>query len=102
MGELTRTELGRMETVATFTCGHCTNVVVMRPERTRPRTRCTKCGKLLCEKNELCMKDCTPMHELAKDHFEGAQAEKWGKYVPAIMQGVTTEEEGLRKGLILP
>ena len=103
MGELTRTQaFGRGEILPTFTCGHCTNVVVMRAERSRPRTRCMKCGKFLCEKSELCMKDCTPMHEMARDHFEGVQTQKWGRFVKAIMNGVTTEEEGLRKGLILP
>jgi ribosomal protein S27E len=82
----------------TYTCGHCTQVVVMRMDRTRERLRCKTCGKLLCESNELCRKSCTPMHALAKDHFEAS--EKWTSLVPAIMGGATSEEEAVKRGLI--
>lgn len=84
----------------TYTCGHCTSVVVMRENRERPRNLCLSCMKWICEKSELCNLQCTPLHALADDHFESS--EKYGKLVPAIMSGVTTVKEGLEKGLILP
>jgi len=90
---------GKQETLPTYCCGHCSDVVVMRPDRIRERKHCTHCGKLICEKKELCQIDCTPIHSLAKDHFEGAG--KWGKYVPALMAGCSTVDEGVAKGLII-
>lgn len=89
----------KVKTYPTYTCGHCSNVVVMRPDRVRERVKCKSCGKTICEKTELCATHCTPLPELARDHFEGAG--EWKKYVPAIMQGVETKEEAVKKGLIL-
>jgi hypothetical protein len=85
---------------ATYTCGHCTTVVVMRSGRQRPRLKCVGCAKWLCEQNELCHTQCTPLHEMAKDRFENAG--RYGTLVPAIMQGVTSVEDGVERGLILP
>lgn len=88
-----------MRQVPMFTCGHCTSPVAVRLDRTRPRTRCQgSCGKLLCEKNELCMTgECIPMHAMARDHFEADF--KWTKYVDLIMKGATTLEEARAGGL---
>ena len=83
-----------------YTCGHCTSVVMMRPERTRPRLKCIPCGRWICETNELCQKDCTPVYSLAEDQFQNMG--KWGKLVPAIMAGETTEAGAREKGLLLP
>lgn len=91
-------EDGKTHRYATYTCGHCSSVVVMRPDRTRERVRCQTCDKLLCEKNELCRTACTPIHALARDHFEGDP--KWTRLVPALMAGATSEEEAIRRGLI--
>ncbi len=93
---------GKMQVIPTYTCGHCSDVVLMRPDRKRDRTACAKCSRYICEKKPLCRTQCTPLHELAKDHFEGLRAKEWGRLVPAIMGGATTEEEGLRRGLIVP
>jgi hypothetical protein len=82
-----------------YTCGHCTNVVVMRPDRLRPRTTCKACGRWICEKSELCNLDCTPMYSLAEDHFENAG--KYGKFVSAIMKGHTKVEDAQKEGLII-
>jgi len=81
-----------------YTCGHCSNIIALRDDRTRPRQRCMSCSRLICEKSELCASHCTPLHALANDGFEGSG--KWGLYVPAIMQGVTTEKEAAEKGLV--
>lgn len=34
---------------ATFTCTHCTTVVVMNPLRTRDRAYCSKCDRYICD-----------------------------------------------------
>lgn len=91
---------GKVEVKPTYCCGHCTGIVVMNPNRTRERVKCYSCQKFLCERNPICMDTCTPMHAMAKDHFEGAG--KFGERVNAIMAGCTTVEEGVSKGLILP
>lgn len=89
---------GKTHHYPTYTCGHCSSVVVMRADRTRERVRCSSCDKLICEKSELCRQACTPIHALARDHFEGDP--KWTRLVPALMAGATTEEEAIRRGLI--
>jgi len=80
-----------------YTCGHCSGIVMVNPKRVERRT-CSSCGRWLCGTNELCNSGCTPIHAMARDHFEGAG--DFGKFVPAIMQGVTTLEEGRKKGII--
>lgn len=82
----------------TYNCGHCSKIVVMRPERARPRNLCLGCDSWICEESEICNTHCTPIHALARDHFEGAGER--GKYIPAIMQGVNTVEEAHRLGLV--
>lgn len=101
MSELEIFDGGRMSVIPTYTCGHCSDVVLMRPERTRPRVRCPHCWRFICEMKPICRAGCTPLHELAKDHFEGSRSKEWGRFVPAIMAGATSEEEGLQKGLIV-
>lgn len=98
--EITVSQDGKTQYVPAYTCGHCTNVVILRPNRTRERKRCFSCDRLICEMNEICNAHCTPLYSLAKDHFEGAG--EFGKYVPAIMSGVSTIREAEEKGLIVP
>lgn len=85
------------KTFPAYTCGHCSNVIMINPKRSERRT-CLSCGRWLCGTNELCNAGCTPIHSMANDHFEGAG--DYGKFIPALMQGVTTLEEGGKKGLI--
>ena len=92
-------EFGNVREIPCYTCGHCTTIIALRAERTRPRSTCHACGRWICEKNEICNADCTPMYSLADDHFENAG--KWGKYVPAIMQGATTIDEAEKADLII-
>jgi hypothetical protein len=89
---------GNIKRYPCYTCGHCSNVVILRPDRNRPRKSCLQCGRWLCEKSEICNTHCTPLHALAKDHFENAG--EFGKYVPAIMKGVTSVREAERLGLV--
>ena len=93
---------GRMVERPCYTCGHCSNVVVMNSERERPRLTCSACGRWLCERNELCQVRCTPLYALAADGVPANGPGRWSVLVPAIMQGVTTVEEGVRLGIIDP
>lgn len=85
-------------TYPTYTCGHCCNIIVMRPDRSRDRVRCLSCSRLICEKSDICNNHCTPIHEMAKDMFQGAG--EFGKYVPAIMSGVSDRDEATKMGLV--
>ena len=103
MGEVTLSGINESghfytQTFATYTCGHCSNVIMMRPDRVRPRERCLACGRWLCEKSEICHTQCTPIHALAKDRFEARG--NWTKYIGAIMQGVDSVAEAQQRGLI--
>lgn len=96
-GELTVTEHGRKTTYPCYTCAHCNKVIVMRADRTRERKRCLKCGGLVCEKTQLCREICTPINQLAKDHFSGNS--EYGTFAPAILNGAKTIDEALEMGL---
>lgn len=101
LGEIHMQELdggmNRKRIVPTFTCGHCSQVVVLNPARKRERKRCGHCGRLICDQNELCRIDCTPIHALAKAHdLEGAS--KWSRLAPAILAGCSTLEEARQRG----
>ncbi len=91
-------DLRTMRVIPTYTCGHCTDVVQMNPQRVRERTRCKKCMRLICERKQLCQMDCTPMYAMSQDRFEGAG--KHSRLVPAIMAGCSTESEAAQLGLI--
>jgi hypothetical protein len=98
-GEVTiRSFGGKPEKYPCYTCGHCSQVVVMRAERTRPRKRCMKCFRIICEQTDICADHCTPLNEMARDHFENAG--EAGKYVPAIMKAVQSKAEAHKRGLI--
>lgn len=98
MGEVKIVGENGVQRIPTYTCGHCSRVVMLNPERTRERLRCKTCGKLLCEQSELCRIACTPIHALARDRFEADP--KWTRLVGALMAGARTEEEAIQRGLI--
>lgn len=100
-GELIITEFGKEKRIPTYTCGHCSAIVLMRPDRVRERKNCLQCGRYICEKSEICNTVCTPLPDLAKDNCEGPVAQKYGRYVPAIMKGITSIKEAEDKQLIL-
>ena len=81
-----------------YTCGHCSNVVLMRDDRERARKMCLRCMKWICEKGDICATHCTPLHALAADHFETKGDA--GLYVRAIMAGVSDIKEAHEKGLV--
>lgn len=62
---------GRRE-LPTYTCAHCSRVVVLNPGRKRPRAHCLRCQRWICETTKQCSTICTPLHELAADRFEAS------------------------------
>jgi hypothetical protein len=82
-----------------YSCGHCSATVIMRPDRTRDRLICNKCGRWLCEKNELCRHDCTPLYALVEDKAWNDE-NKWTRLLPSIMNGQTTVDGARASGLL--
>lgn len=78
-------------TYPVYACGHCSAQVILNPERSRPRVRCMKCMRYLCEQSELCHADCTPLYGMVKDKMENVG--RWAQHVPALMRGITTLDE---------
>ena len=50
---------------ATITCAHCNAVVILRPDRSRPREYCRKCDKYICD--ECSGKPCYPIEKVLDD-----------------------------------
>ncbi len=82
-----------------YTCAHCSNSIIIDSERARPRVRCQRCFRVICEKKPICRSACTPLNELANDNFQAP--ERWRQFVPAIMAGVEDVNQAHEKGLIL-
>lgn len=60
---------------ATITCSHCGSVVVLNPNRTRPRHWCGKCDHYICD-NPVCVADCHPLKQLLDElETQAIQAE---------------------------
>ena len=55
---------------ATITCSHCQVVVILNPNRTRPRGYCAKCDHYVCD-SPLCNRECVPFAKVA-DAVEAA------------------------------
>lgn len=51
---------GVLQELKTSTCAHCNAVVVLHPQRTRPREYCRKCDSYVCDKAG-CIVNCIPM-----------------------------------------
>lgn len=78
VGRGTRAEL------PTFTCSHCTCVVVMNPLRTRERGFCPKCDRYVCDRCEAARVasggECYPFAKRIDDFMdEVAKGEPHGK-----------------------
>ena len=55
---------------ATITCAHCNTVVILRPDRSRPRGYCRKCDAYVCD---LCNgQECIPYDKLLDEMQEQA------------------------------
>ncbi len=59
---------GLMAEVDTYTCRHCNAVVLIRPERTRPREVCRKCMAVVCDK---CILWCEPFAKVTEALLDG-------------------------------
>lgn len=55
---------------ATITCLHCNGVVVLNPNRKRPRGYCAKCGGYVCD-TPACGLECRPFQKLI-DQLRGS------------------------------
>ena len=54
---------GKIFEAPTKRCCHCNHVVIINPDRIRPRGYCRKCDGYICDKPE-CRKDCTPFRKI--------------------------------------
>ena len=64
--------------VPTYTCEHCPQVVVMNPNRRRPRGYCKKCDGYICDRCNgilAATRECTPYAKLLDDLQEHALKE---------------------------
>ena len=48
---------------ATVTCAHCNRIVILNPDRTRPRGYCAKCDHYVCD-NPGCALECIPFAKI--------------------------------------
>jgi len=53
---------------ATYTCSHCNALVVMNPDRSRPREVCRKCMHVVCDS---CIDTCLPFEAIAEEVVAG-------------------------------
>ncbi len=61
---------GRMYESATITCSHCHTIVILNPDRSRPRNYCRTCDHYICD-NPGCNSGCKPLKhvlELAQEN----------------------------------
>ena len=54
---------GAMYESATITCSHCHAVVILNPNRSRPRNYCAKCDHYVCD-NPICLMECSPLNKV--------------------------------------
>lgn len=57
-----------MAEVDTWTCKHCSSIVIKRPDRTRPREVCRNCMAVVCDR---CVMWCEPFEKIAEAIVEG-------------------------------
>lgn len=59
----------------TFTCSHCTRVVIMNPNRRRDRAYCSKCDRYICDDCGAAMAVsgvCKPFRQIVEEVQEAA------------------------------
>lgn len=73
---------------ATVTCCHCSTIVVLNPDRLRPRNHCRKCDAYVCDKPE-CSFACVPMAKVLDQAQElaGRGVILTNDIVDALMRG---------------
>ena len=62
---------GTLYESATITCCHCNRVVILNPDRKRPRGYCAKCDHYVCD-SSACGLNCTPFRKLIEQLQEQA------------------------------
>jgi hypothetical protein len=65
----------RLFEAPTFTCSHCTRVVIMNPQRERSRAYCPKCDHLICdwcEAERVRTGVCRPFNQVIDEHLRKA------------------------------
>lgn len=60
--------------IPNFTCVHCNRMVVMHPERSRPRNVCRKCDALTCD---ACSGSCFPIMRDAELAYNDVLKQPW-------------------------
>lgn len=63
---------GRVFECDTITCSHCHTIVMLNPDRSRPRNYCRKCDHYICD-NPGCNVGCTPLNQVL-DELQEQQA----------------------------
>lgn len=53
---------GQLWESPTVTCSHCSAVIILNPERSRPRHYCAKCDHYVCDKPG-CIVECSPIRQ---------------------------------------
>lgn len=62
---------GPLRETPTVTCSHCQVIVILNPQRTRPRGYCRKCDHYVCDK-PTCNFECKPMSQVIDEALEKA------------------------------
>lgn len=63
---------------ATYTCTHCSAVVVMNPDRTRERYKCRGCNHLICDGCAALRAAGAPCHTVQQKFDESCTAAERG------------------------
>lgn len=75
---------GQLFQADTYTCTHCSRVVIMNPKRQRDRAYCAKCDRWICDMCGATMAasgECLPISKLFDQLQEAAaRAEQLGGY----------------------
>jgi hypothetical protein len=53
---------GQIFESATITCSHCHTIVILNPDRSRPRNYCRRCDHYICD-NPGCHTGCLPLND---------------------------------------
>ena len=56
---------------ATITCSHCNRIVILNPNRTRPRGYCAKCNHYVCD-TPACALECVPFKKVIDQLYDQA------------------------------
>jgi hypothetical protein len=72
----------------TYTCTHCSAVVIVNPERTRERGKCYQCNHLICDRCAAIYattRECRNILRLAEESMRQAERQTDGAPPPLII-----------------